>query len=155
MAYDGISKRVKDALKQLLTEQQVDGHPAFSAVLDSTRGEFASYPAVRVLPADVTNTQAATAENDRVQQFTVRVTLPLENNPAGEAATIDRMYDLTDLIIDTIESGDHLGRMSQIDPTVEVLIMTASRGDWSKDQSKVGLIMMCDVAVSVTYSREF
>ena len=154
MAYSGMSKRVKNALKTFMAELQVDGEPAFVRVIGSMRGEFDAYPALRILPNDLTTTKASVKENDKSIQFIFRVSLPLENNPLPTEAIIDQMYDLTDLLVDRLDSGDYDGALSQVDPSLEVLRIDASRGDWLSTQSAVGLILNCDVAVAVLYSRD-
>lgn len=157
-SYSGKSKRIKNALKIMLTAVQYDagsgGEAAFTSVLDNTRGEFDGYPAARILPADLTTTKASVGQNDRSVNFIVVVTLPLEDSPETEAATFDKMYDLTDLIIDTLDQGDFIGAVNTADPTIGTYILNATRGDWMVVDTKAGLQLTCDVNVEVKYSKE-
>jgi hypothetical protein len=82
-AYNGQSKKIKNALKTMLSAITYDtgsgSEQAFVSVLDNTSGEFDGYPSVRILPADLTTEKGAVAENDRTVAFVIRVHLPLEN----------------------------------------------------------------------------
>src|SRR3712207_5800168 len=103
-AYNGVTKRIKNAVVTVLSGITLDtgtgSEPAFAQVLDNTVGEFDGYPSVRVLPGDLDNQNGAWSVQDRGTAFIVRVHEQLEDTPEAESATYDRMYDLTDLIID-------------------------------------------------------
>src|SRR5688500_15917120 len=131
-AYNGKSKRIKNALKTLLGGIQYDigsgNEPAFVSVLDNTTGEFDGYPSLRVLPGDLDTEKASVAENERTTAYVIYVHLPLESKPATEAATYDKMYDLTDLILDCLDEGDYDNSLSAIDSTIGVQFLDAQRG---------------------------
>ncbi len=114
-AYSGMSRRVKNALKALLAQIKYDSgsgeQDAFVSVLGSTEGQFEGYPALRILPGDVTTEKTDTAVNDRTLVYVLRVHLPLEDTAEASEATYDHMYDLTDLIIDTLDRGDYTGAL--------------------------------------------
>lgn len=156
--YNGRSKRIKNALKTVLNTITYDAgsgaEPAFTAVLDNTQGEFDGYPALRILPADYTTDKAAVSQNDRTASYVIIVHLPLESTPEAESATYDKMYDLTDLILDTLDVGDFTGALTDVDPTLGTWILNATRGDWAVNTSKGGAILMCDINCEVKYSKD-
>lgn len=158
-AYSGQSKKIKNALMTVLSGITYDAgsgsEPAFVQVLDSQTGEFEGYPSLRVLPGDVTTEKAATNQNMRTVSFIVRVHCNLEETPESESATVNQMYDLTDLIIDSLDAGDGSGALHQADSSLDTLILNATRGDWSYAPAAVGAILLCDVNVSITYSQLF
>jgi len=158
MAYNGQAKRIKNALKTVLTGITYDTgsgpEPAFLAVLDNTKGEFDGYPIVRLLPGDVTTTKGSVAENDRVVNLVARVHLLLENKPETESATYDWMYNLTDLILDTLDVGDYTDALHNADPTLTNLLkMDATRGDWTIAESNAASVIMCDVNIAIYYFK--
>jgi|SRR5215203_1706413 len=158
-AYNGQSKRIKNALKTLVQGIQYDAgtgnEPAFVSVLDNTTGEFDGYPSLRVLPGDLDTEKASVAENERTAAYVLYVHLPLEESPATEAATYDKMYDLTDLIIDCLDEGDVDNSLSAIGPTLGVHFLDAQRGDWIVNTSKGGAILICRIDVNVRYSKNW
>ncbi len=157
-AYNGMSKRVKNALKALLAGIDYDtgsgNEDAFTSILGSTEGQFDGYPAVRVLPGDVTTEKADTGVNDRGLNYILRVHLPLEDTAEASEATYDHMYDLTDLMIDTLDRGDYTGALEDIEPDFGTWILNATRGDWYVTESEAGAVLMCDVNVEVKYSKD-
>jgi hypothetical protein len=156
-AYNGMSKRIKNALKTVLTGITYDtgssSEAAFVSVKGSTKGEFDGYPAVRVLPGDVTTDKASVAENDRGVAFIVRVHLLMENKPESEEDTYDWMYDLTDLILDTLDIGDYTGVLNSVDNTLDTLMLNATRGDWMVAETNAAAVLLCDVNLNVRYSK--
>src|SRR5688572_5486872 len=109
MAYSGPSKKIKNALKTVLEGIEYDagsGDEPAMYVKDSSHGAFDGYPAVRILPADIGNDKSSTAEQERAPAYLLMVHLPMEDTPESESETYDKMYDLTDLIMDTLDQGD-------------------------------------------------
>ena len=154
--YNGRSKRIKNALMSILSDIEYDAgsgsEPAFTQVVDNTSTEFESYSSLRVLPGDLDTNKASVAENDRTVSYVVYVHLPLEAKPVSESATYDKMYDLTDLIIDRLDVGDYDNALNTSDPTVGTHFLDAERGDWIVNTSKGGAILICQVNVNVRYS---
>lgn len=152
-----MSKRIKNALISVLAGIQLDagGGPenAFVQVVGDTSTEFDGYPSIRVMPGELDTQKASVAENERTVSFDLYVHLPLEANPATEAATYDRMYDLTDLIIDALDEGDYQGALNQADPTIKTYFLEAQKGDWRVTQSKGGALLLCRLSVNVRYSK--
>src|SRR4051794_11602233 len=115
-AYSGTTKRLKNALKTLMATATYDAgngeSAAFVRVITSTEGEFDSYPVLRILPGSLQNDKAATYENERTAAYTFRVLLPLESRVDASEQTFDKMYDLTDLILDTLDDADVHRRLS-------------------------------------------
>jgi len=156
-AYNGYSKRIKNALKTVLSGITYDtgggAEPAFISVLDNTKGEFDGYPSVRILPGDMTTTKGSVAENDRVINFVIRVHLELENKPETESAIYNWMYDLTDLIIDTLDVGDYTGALHTADNSLNTLFLDATRGDWMVAETNSAAVLLCDVNCGIRYSK--
>lgn len=85
----------------------------------------------------------------------IYVHLPLESTAATESATYDKMYDLTDLILDCLDEGDFDNSLSAIDSTIGVHFLDAQRGDWIVNTSKGGAILICLIDVNVRYSKNW
>jgi hypothetical protein len=156
-AYNGRSKRIKNALKAVLAGITYDaggGAEQAMYVLDSSSGQFEGYPGLRVLPADIDSDKASVAENERVVRFLVSVHLPMEDNAESEAATYDKMYDLTDLILDTLDVGDFTGALNAQDPTIGTYFLNATRGDWFAVEENAGVLLVCDLNVEIKYSKD-
>ncbi|MCF8783196.1 hypothetical protein [Rhodococcus ruber] len=141
------SKDIKDALVTLLTGLQLDGEPAFAQVKGHPRGEFNSYPAARVLPDDQSTQKGAQGQNDRTVNLLVR--LHVESDK--DASEFDKMYILTDLVLDALDSEDYDGNFVD---TLQAEELNATRGDWFDTDGPAGPILACDIAVAVSYSRD-
>jgi hypothetical protein len=155
-AYNGQSKKIKNALKAILTAIQYDGGGGSETamyVLDSSHGKAEGYPVLRLLPADVDDNKAAVFENERTVNFLLIVELPMEVSPETEAATYDKMYDLTDLIIDTLDVGDATSALHAQDSTLNTYLLAATRGDWYAVAENDGIKLVCDINVAVKYSK--
>lgn len=144
------SKAIKNALIAVLEAAQLNGEPAFTKVIGHTEGEFDSYPLLRVLPGDQSSEKATQSQNDQTVRFIARTTVPLD---AGDG--FDYMYDLTDLIMDTVNEADFADTLSAKDPTIKAHMMLADRGDWQAFDTQAGSMLACDVNVEVTYSKDF
>lgn len=145
----GLSKSIKNALVEVLDGIEYQDEPAFTDVIGHTQGEFDSYPLVRVLPGDQTSERSTQSQNDRTIRYIVRTHVELNGGTA-----FDYMYDLTDLIIDTINEADFADQLSTIDPTIPTFMMQADRGDWFDTDTQAGVVLVCDVNVEVTYSKD-
>src|SRR3712207_6284441 len=142
-AYKGQSRRIKDALKQILSEVTYDtgsgSEPAFQDVKGSTQGEFDGYPSARVLPGDVEDEKGAMGQNDHGPSYIVRLYVNREaDSDLDEEALIDQMYDLTDLVIDELDRADYNDALKNKDPEIRDYIMTSSEGAWSVFESSAG-----------------
>lgn len=141
------SKDIKNAIVTMLTDLQLDGEPAFIQVKGHPRGEFDGYPSARVLPGDQTTAKGAYGQNERTPAFIIRFHV-LATNTGVE---FDRMYELTDLVLDTLDTEDYSGDFI---PTLAAEELNASRGDWYDEDSAAGPILTCDVSVAVSYSKD-
>lgn len=157
-AYSGKSKRIKNALMAILTAIQYDAgggtEAAFTSVIDSTKDEFDGYPVLRVLPGHIDDTKGAVGQNDRQVNFMLLGHLPLEDVSTVPAASFDKMYDLTDLIIDTLDEGDFTDALNNEDGTLGTWLMNVSRGDWTTVNTKAGAQLTWNIDVTVSYSKE-
>lgn len=144
-------RSIKDALITLLSTVEVNGEPAFVEVKGHPRGEFDGYPGVRVLPRrPVENEKGAMSEQDRTNSFIVRVHMP----STDEGGEFDKMYDLTELIIDTLDQADNDDTLNEIDDTIGTYLLNTTSGDWFEQNTQGGLVIMADINVEVAYSKE-
>lgn len=139
------SKDIKNALISYIQEQQKDGEPAFVTVTDSMTKTFTGYPSVAVLPASQSSSKAAYGQNDRTVAFIVRTYLPVEQ----DGSEVDYMYDLTDLLINALDEADFTNALD-----VQTYLLNASRGDWYDTDTEAGPVIMADINVEVTYSKD-
>lgn len=152
MADDSISKLTKDALETLMADVQYRSEDAFVSVIGTTEGEFDGYPILRILPGDQSSDKSSVSQNDRTISYIFQVTLPLEPNKESEANTYDYMYDLTDLILNTLDSADLSQALSGLG--MPTWILNARRGDWYPLETSTGMLLACDTNVEVRYSRD-
>ena len=143
------SKSIKNALVTLLSGLQLAGETAFTEVKGYSAGEFDGYPSARVLPGDQTTEKAAIGQNDRTVSLIVRTHVMATD----DGTDIDYLYDLTDLIIDSLDAADFDNELNIIDPTIQTHMLDATRGDWSMDDFGAGPVLLCDVNVDVKYSK--
>lgn len=150
----GKSRSIKDALVQVLSEIQNGDEPAFVEVTDSTSKDFEGHPSVRVLPNYIENNKGSMSQNDRDVWFQVVVHLKLEDVTKVQSETIDQMYDLTDLIMDTLDEADFNNTLAEKDRTIGTYMMDADRADWDVVESKGGALLMLVIGVQVSYSKD-
>lgn len=158
MAYKGNNRKIKDALISMLQGITYDTgsgpEPAFVNVLDNTKYEFEGYPSVLVLPNTLASTTAQSAQMDHTVSFATIMHFSLSDPATIETATYNQMYDLTDLIVDTVEHGDYIGQLSTIDPTITNWRMDVKQARWYVATGKIGALLLCNVDIEVTYSKD-
>lgn len=158
-AYKSQARGIKDALVTLLSGVQLDaGHgaePAFGLVTDDPSMTFTgNEPFVMVYPAPSNDTKAAIGQNDREVAFIVIVVLSMENKQRTQVQTYDYMYDLTELILDCFDEGDFTDALNRTDTTLHTWIMNATRSTFLPAEAKAGAILLCNIDVAVTYSKD-
>lgn len=157
-AYKGNNRRIKDALVTVLQGVTYDtgsgGEPAFVNVLDNTKDEFEGYPSVRLLPNDITSITGSSTQKDHTVSFAALMHFPLEDPANIESDVYNQMYDLTDLIVDTVEHGDYVGQLSAIDPAINNWKMEVSQATWQVVTGKIGSFLLCNVNINTTYSKD-
>lgn len=166
MSYNGNSKRIKNALMAMLTAIQYDAgggaENAFAQVLDNSRNIFDGYPNAQVLPGDITVERPTTGQADKAPAYIVRIRIPLESLDAAnetrtpdeiQSAAYDQMYDLTDLVIDAVDQADHDASLTDDAGLISITMMDATRGDWLVVTAADGSVLLCDVNLAVSYSR--
>jgi hypothetical protein len=161
--YNGISKRTKNALVTIVSDVKYDAgsgeEQAFQSVIGTTEGEFDAYPILRILPGELLTDKSSTAENERTLVFILRTVLPLEDTPEASAATYDKLYDLTDIMLDTLDEGDgrpgRQGILTETDATLPTYSLNATRGDWLVAPTAAGVMLVCDVNLEVRYLMEW
>lgn len=153
MDYKGNTRRIKDAVKVILTEVQLNGSTAFENVQGSTDQQFDGYPSARVLPGQLEDEKGSVAQNDHTVAYTVRIYSRRENGTGSEEQQIDLMYDLTDLTINTLDQAWKSGRLTQIDPAIRTHLMTSQQGDWSEVETDAGVLLMTDINLRVSYVK--
>ena len=135
----------RNAIIDLLETVQLDGEPAFAAVQGDPYGAYDKTPIVRVLPASQDSNTAAYRTTDRTVNFNVRTTLPMKRTDE-----FDRLYTLTDLIIDALDQADAADTFSG---TLGTYMMTTTHGDWFEESSESGPMLTAEINVSVAYSK--
>ncbi|MEC5150872.1 hypothetical protein [Cryobacterium sp. GrIS_2_6] len=157
-AYKGKNRRIKDALVAILSGITYDtgagAEPAFVSVLDNTKDEFEGYPAVRVLPNTIASTTSSNSSKDHVVSFAVIMHFPLNSPSEIESDIYNRMYDLTDLIIDTTEHSDYIGKLSTIDPLIQNWMMDVTSVRWHIASGKSGSLLLCNMNIDISYSKD-
>lgn len=151
--YKGQARRIKDVIKALLAEIQLNGSAAFENILGSTDQQFDAFPSVCVLPGQLEDGKSSVAQNDHTVAYIVRIYSRRESAAEGEEAQIDLMYDLTDKTIDALDQAWQSGRLTQIDPLVRTYLMTSEQGNWSEVETDAGVLLMTDVNLRVTYVK--
>lgn len=158
MAYNGKAKRIKNALLLLLATIEYDAgggnEAAFAQILDNNRNVFEGYPNAQVLPGDVTDTRQTVAQTDRMITYMIRLRIPLEDTDASQSATYDQMYDLTDLVLDCFDESDQGSTLADGIGTIGTYFMNATRGDWKIVPAGNGVILLCDINLEITYSKD-
>ena len=153
-----MSKRIRNALITIITAITYDtgggAEAAFVEVVGHARTEFNGYPSARVLPGDLSTEKASVSTNERAAAFIIYTHVPVTGTAAGELAAYDKLYDLTDLIIDALDKGDFSGALVAADPTIGTYIMNATRGDWFLEDSKGGPLLTVAINVDVRYSKD-
>ena len=144
------SRSIKDQLITIIQGITYEGEPAFTEVRGHPRGEFDSYPSVSILPGEQLSTKWEQGANNRNPMYIVRTQLKATN----EGTEFDYMYDLTDLIIDTLDTADYNGEISLDALGVHALILNTTRADWFEADSQAGPLLMCDINVGVEYSKD-
>lgn len=155
--FNGSSKRIKNALITMLGGLTYDtgsgAEPAFQSIRDNTQQRFDGYPALTVLPGDVTTEKESTRQNLKRVSFLITVHLQFENTAASESSAYDQMYDLTDILIDKLDAADAAGELHTIDGGITTHVLNATRGDWYLAPAKSGVILLCDVNVELRYTQ--
>lgn len=149
----GMSRRIKDALVAILSGLEYQGETAFVSVLDNTRGEFDGYPSLRVLPGELSSESSDSADMDHTVEYAAIMHFKLQTTDEIESETYDRMYDYTDLIMNTLEQADTRRTLSEIDPDIQSWMLSVPNARWFVGQSASGALLLCNVVVQVSYSQ--
>lgn len=157
-AYKGMNRKLKDALITIISAITYDtgsgAEPAFTAVLDNTKDEFKGYPAVRVLPDNLASVTGSNVQKDHTVAMAAIVHWPLQDPTNIESDLYNHMYDITDLLVDTIEHADNSGQLAQIDPTITNWKMDVKRANWTVASGKAGAFLLLNVAIEFCYSKD-
>lgn len=155
-----MNRHIKDALVTVLQGIKYDplgngnNEAAFVSVLDNTKDDFEGYPAVTVLPNNLGSVTGSSSQKDHTVAFAVFMHLPIEDPSNVESALYNQMYDLTDLIVNTVEHNDYIGTLSQIDSTIQNWIMEVKKARWYVGKGKSGALLIVNVDVEITYSKD-
>lgn len=150
----GMNRKIKDALVTILTGLTYGGEPAFVSVLDNTHSEFAGSPVARVLPDGYRSVTGSNYQKDHMVSFSVIISWPIEDPSNIEADLYNAMYDLTDVVVNALELGDHAGRLSAIDPTIQDWKLDVTRANWRLAAGKTGALLLDEIIVEITYSQD-
>ncbi|PPG60261.1 hypothetical protein [Rathayibacter sp. AY1C5] len=140
---------IRNALRSRLQAIQLDDEPAFTEVSGIPFGEFDSYPSARILPSVQDNEKAAFRQNDRTPSWVIRTYLPF--GAADQEASTDKMYVLMDAIFDALDEADQDNTFQE---AIGTYILAVDRGEWSVDETAVGVVLYADINVEVSYSKD-
>lgn len=140
------SKDFRNALVALLQGLQRDGEPAFAIVKGHPRGQFDGWPVALVLPSTNTTEKGATAQNERTITRTIKLHVP-----AGDGSEIDVMDELVDLVLDALDDADY---SANIVDSLSAEDLSASSGEWYELETQTGVLVGCDITVSLSYDRD-
>jgi hypothetical protein len=152
----GNSRKIRDAIVSTLTGLVYLSEPAFVSIKTSTQGEFNGYPSLRVMPdpLGIENKPSEMSQNDRTVTTSVLGHILLEDTPDSEDVAINRMLDLTDLIIDALDKADYEQNLPDLDLDSQSYVLNADRAEWTFADSSAGAILLFLVNVHVTYSKD-
>lgn len=157
-AYKGASRKIKDGLVQILQGITYDtgagAEPAFTSVISSSTDQFEGSPVAMVLPSALDSQTAASAQFDHTNAFSVWIFLSITDPASVEDAVYSQMLDLVDLVVDTTEHDDYIGRLSQIDPTFQNWIMNVSHTRIYTAAGKGGAYLVADMSITISYSKD-
>lgn len=154
----GLNRRIKDALVTILSGMTYDAgagaEPAFANVVDNTHNDFEGSPIARVLPSDYTSVTGSNVQRDHTVTYSVILSWALEDPRDIEANLYNQMYDLTDLIVNTLQSDDYSGELTSLDPKIQDWMMNVNQATWRIGAGKTGALLLCEIKVAVTYSQD-
>jgi hypothetical protein len=150
----GLNRRIKDALVSILSGLTYGGEPAFVSVLDNTHAEFSGSPVARVLPDGYKSVTGSNYQKDHTVSFSIIISWPLEDPSDVEADLYNAMYDLTDVVVNALELGDHAGQLTTVDPTIQDWKMDVTKAAWRLAAGKTGALLLDEIIVEVTYSQD-
>lgn len=141
------TRDIRDALISVIAPIQRDGEPAFTEVVGYPGDQFDSYPSVRVLPLDIDNQKSAFNQVDRHVAFTIRTYLPAKD----DGSDFDQMYELTDLLIDSLDEADQSDALRE---QLGTYMLNTTRGSWDYFGDQSGVSLYADINVEVAYSQD-
>lgn len=157
-SYKGMNRRLKDALVTILSAVQYDagGGPenAFAQVIDNTHDEFEQSPTLRILPNRLASITGSDTQKDHTVSLSAIMDFPLQDPANIESTTYNQMYDLVDLVVDTIEHADYIGQLSEIDPLIKNWKMDVTQATLSLAGTKEGAALLCNINIELTYSKD-
>jgi hypothetical protein len=150
----GMNRMIKDALVTILTGLTYGGETAFANVTDNTHNDFEGSPIARVLPGGYQSVTGSNVQRDHTVSYSIILSWPLENPSDVEADLYNQMYDLTDLIVDTLQHDDYIQKLSTINPLITNWLLDANRATWRIAAGKIGALLLCEINVMVSYSKD-
>lgn len=141
----GKIKTIKDAIVTALEAIQYGNETAFAEVVSNTRPTFDNYPAARVVLNGQPNEVSTNVQNERTAEFLVISYVQYEaGDYNAEGAAFDVGYDLTDLVVDTIDS---------LEPGFTVITEPTQSG-WEIVESDAGNVLGIMATVRIRYSHD-
>lgn len=164
-AYKSKQRAIKDALVTMLAAIQLDAgtgaEDAFALVTDDPSKDFdTGYPYLLVFPADTQDEHVVTDESQRIVGYTLIMLIPLEDKDnsyagsTGQLAAYNKMYDLSELVLDALDIGDWHSSLNQIDSSLGTLMVNSSRSGISVGDAKGGSVLICSIDVGVMYTKQ-
>jgi hypothetical protein len=155
-AYKSKARKLRDALVTVIAGIQYDTgsgpSQAFQLVTGDPSAAFNQEPYALIYPAPINSTKGATGQQDRNVTFQIIVLLEMENEARTQSQTYNYMYDLTELVLDSLDSGDFHDVLNTADPTLGTWLMDASRGTFVPATVPSGTVLLCTIDVAISYS---
>lgn len=145
-----VTKKIKNALITGLSDlQATENGTKVQEVRGSSLYAFNSYPAIRVLPNDVTVETETNRSNQRDAQFTLLVHIEVEDKESANAEeeAYDTMYDLQDIILNKLDSLDWINDLN-------ILKCQGKYGGYEWLEMKAGLNLVFRIDVVASYSHK-
>lgn len=150
----GTTRKVKDALVQILSGLQLDNDAAFTKVIDNTHDEYQGYPIARILPDSSRSSVEDSTSWLHQDSYSIIVTWPLTDPSNIESDMYNDSYDIADLVRNSLEHDDHASLLNQLDPSLTWQFATVPNTTWRVATSKSGgAVLAITLSVQVTYSQ--
>ena len=141
----GKIKDIKSAIVTALQGLQYGDETAFAEVVSDSRPTFDNYPAARVILNGQPNEVSTNVQNERTAEFLVISYVQYEaNDYNAEGAAFDVGYDLTDLVVDIMDS---------LEPGFTVITEPTQSG-WEIVETSAGNVLVIMATVRIRYSHD-
>lgn len=158
-AFKAVARHIQDAVIELLEGITYDTgsgpDQAFQLVTSDPGAEFSGEPYCLVYPGKLQTKKAARGLQDRTVNLAIFIELSLEaKSGRTQGETYIYMYDLTELTLNALDEGDYDNALNTEDNTITNWIMNATVGTMRPAKTKAGVVLLCQIDVSVSYQMD-